>query len=144
MQRHNKKQTNKHDIIQNNNEKDIFISLLAMLPLAASAEPVEVDKIWYELDEADHTAVVVASGDEPYAGAIEIPTPIYYDKNYYIVKSIGESAFEECTELTSITISEGIESMELGAFYHCCFLESVVIPNSVKKSVHHRFLSAND
>ena len=114
-------------------KKTFFISLLALLPLAASAEPVEVDKIWYELDEADHTAVVVASGDEPYAGAIEIPTSIYYDKNYYIVKSIGESAFEECTELTSITISEGIESIELGAFYHCCFLESVVIPNSVKK-----------
>ena len=67
-------------------KKTFFISLLAMLPLAASAEPVEVDKIWYELDEADHTVVVVASGDEPYAGAIEIPTSIYYDKNYYIVK----------------------------------------------------------
>jgi len=114
-------------------KKTFLYFLLAMLPLAANAEPVEVDKIWYELDEVDHTAVVVASGDEPYAGAIEIPTSIYYDKNYYIVKSIGESAFEECTELTSITISEGIESIELGAFYHCCFLESVVIPKSVKK-----------
>lgn len=114
-------------------KKTFLYFLLAMLPLTANAEPVEVDKIWYELDEVDHTAVVVASGDEPYAGAIEIPTSIYYDKNYYIVKSIGESAFEECTELTSITISEGIESIELGAFYHCCFLESVVIPKSVKK-----------
>ena len=114
-------------------KKTFFISLLALLPLAASAEPVEVDKIWYELDEADHTAVVVASGDEPYAGAIEIPTSIYYNNNYYIVKAIGEKAFEECTELTSITIHEGIESIEYGAFYHCCFLEYVEIPKSVKK-----------
>ena len=115
-------------------KKTFLYFLLAMLPLAANAEPVEVGEIWYELDEVDHTAVVVASGDEPYSGAIEIPTSIYYNNNYYIVKAIGEKAFEECTELTSITIHEGIESIELGAFYHCCFLESVVIPKSVKKN----------
>ena len=114
--------------------KKTFLNyLLALLPLAANAEPVEVDEIWYELDDVDHTAVVVASGDEPYTGAIEIPTSIYYNKNYYIVKAIGESAFEECTELIGITIPEGIESIEQGAFFGCCWLTDIIIPNGVKK-----------
>ena len=69
-------------------KKTFLYFLLAMLPLAANAEPVEVGEIWYELDEVDHTAVVVASGDEPYSGAIEIPTSIYYNNNYYIVKAV--------------------------------------------------------
>lgn len=120
-------------------KKTFLYFLLAMLPLAANAEPVEVDKIWYELDEVDHTAVVVASGDEPYAGAIEIPTSIYYDKNYYIVKSIGESAFEECDALVAVTLSNGIESIEIGAFYECVWLQSVEIPNGVTKIAQSAF-----
>lgn len=46
------------------------------------------------------------------------------------IKTIGESAFEECTELRSINM-EGVESIDNYAFYGCTSLESVTISNPV-------------
>ena len=113
-------------------KKTFIISLLALLPLATYAEAVEVDGLWYNLNNENKTAVVVASGDEPYTGAIEIPPSVNYSNTNYIVVSIGESAFEECDGLTGISISSNIESIELGAFYGCSWLQIVQIPNGVK------------
>lgn len=114
-------------------KKTILNFLLALLPLAANAEPVEVGGIWYKLNDVDPTAIVVKSGDAPYSGAIEIPNSISYNNNNYIVISIGEEAFAGCDALTSVTILPGIESIEQGGFYECVWLESVNIPNGVKK-----------
>jgi hypothetical protein len=113
-------------------KKTFIISLLALLPLATYAEAVEVDGLWYDLNNENKTAVVVASGDQPYAGALEIPPSVTYNKTNYIVVSIGERAFEECDGLTGISISSNIESIELGAFYGCSWLQMVQIPNGVK------------
>ena len=71
-------------------KKTFIISLLALLPLATYAEAVEVDGLWYNLNNENKTAVVVASGDEPYTGAIEIPPSVNYSNTNYIVVSIGE------------------------------------------------------
>lgn len=113
-------------------KKTFIISLLALLPLATYAEAVEVDGLWYDLNNENKTAVVVASEGEPYAGALEIPPTINYSKTNYIVVSIGESAFEECDGLTGISISSNIESIGRGAFFGCRWLQMVQIPNGVK------------
>ena len=47
------------------------------------------------------------------------------------VTSIGSSAFEGCSGLTSVVIPEGVTSIGGSAFYGCSGLTSVVIPNSV-------------
>lgn len=47
------------------------------------------------------------------------------------VTCIGESAFEGCNGLTSITIPENITSMEQAAFNCCDGLTSITIPNSI-------------
>ena len=47
------------------------------------------------------------------------------------VTSIGESAFYECTGLTSVTIPNTVTSIGESAFYECTGLTSVTIPNSV-------------
>ena len=47
------------------------------------------------------------------------------------VTCIGESAFEGCNGLTSITIPENITSMEQAAFNCCEGLTSITIPNSM-------------
>ena len=45
--------------------------------------------------------------------------------------SIGDSAFEDCTSLTSITIPNGVTSIGDSAFEGCTSLKSITIPNSV-------------
>lgn len=47
------------------------------------------------------------------------------------VMSIGDSAFESCYALTSVTIPNSVTSIENGAFYNCDALTSITIPNSV-------------
>ena len=47
------------------------------------------------------------------------------------VTSIGDSAFESCTGLTSVTIPDSVTSIGRSAFYNCTGLTSVTIPNSV-------------
>ena len=56
------------------------------------------------------------------------------DSSYKIpdeVTSIGYTAFEACTGLTSITIPDGVTSIGNYAFERCSGLESITIPDSV-------------
>ena len=47
------------------------------------------------------------------------------------VTMIGESAFNECTEITSLTIPKSVTSIGNYAFAHCINLASITIPKSV-------------
>ena len=47
------------------------------------------------------------------------------------VTSIGDRAFYECSNLTSVVIGDGVTSIGYGAFECCNNLMSVVIPDSV-------------
>ena len=62
-------------------------------------------------------------------GEITIPEAA----NGYTVTSIGESAFQGCTGLTSITIPEGVTRIYNLAFYGCTGLTSVTIPEGVTR-----------
>ena len=55
------------------------------------------------------------------------------------VTSIGESAFDECTSLETITLSENLTSIPSKSFYKCKSLKSIVIPNSVKSIAKEAF-----
>lgn len=58
---------------------------------------------------------------------IEIPSEV----EGISVISIGDNAFKDCTNLTSITIQDGITSIGNSAFYGCESLVNITIPNSV-------------
>ena len=62
------------------------------------------------------------------SGAIEIPASITYKDVAYSVTSIGSSAFDGCTSLTSVTIPDSVTSIGSSAFRGCTSLESITIP----------------
>lgn len=47
------------------------------------------------------------------------------------VTTIGSSAFDNCSNLTSVAIPNSVTEIGFRAFYHCSSLTSVTIPNSV-------------
>ncbi|MCI7700562.1 MAG: leucine-rich repeat domain-containing protein [Candidatus Onthomorpha sp.] len=65
------------------------------------------------------------------SGNLIIPSTISYNGTTYSVTSIGDRAFYECNELTSVTIPNSVTSIGDRAFYECSELTSVTIPNSV-------------
>ena len=111
--------------------------LLTLLPVnALAAETVSSgscgSNLTWELD-SDGTLTISGTGEMNY-----YYTP--WRANYSRIKkvilkngvtSIGDYAFRDCSNMTSVTIPKGVKSIGSRAFYNCSSLTSVTIPNSV-------------
>ncbi len=112
-----------------------------MIAIAATklfASYIRVDGIWYDFESSTKTAIVTRgsfydSESNKYIGSVVIPETVTYESTTYSVTTIGESAFEDCTGLTAVTIPNSIKTICDDAFYGCTGLSSVSIPNSVTK-----------
>ena len=120
--------------------KKLLITLIFTLVASVGtifASDTQVDGIWYNFDDSNNTASVTFRGydyysyDNEYSGAITIPATVLYNNKTYSVTSIGESAFHECSNLTSIAIPNSITSIGDHVFFGCYSLTSIEIPNSV-------------
>lgn len=112
-------------------KKQLFLLVFMLLPLAVSAEKVEIDGIFYNLNTNAQTAEVTY-GSQAYVGDIVIPASITVDNVVYNVTSIGEEAFSYCQNLTSVDIPEGVTTIGSNAFYLCQNLVSVTIPSTLE------------
>ena len=56
---------------------------------------------------------------------------------------MGRYSFDECRNLVNLTLSEGIETIDYGAFMYCNSLLDVTIPEGVKKINNQIFDNAN-
>ena len=83
--------------------------------------------IYYNILSEEEKTCEVTYGIEGYTGDIVIPSYA----NGYKVTGIGEGAFEMCTSLTTINISNSVTSIGDRAFDGCSSLGCVTIPNSV-------------
>ena len=107
-----------------------FLFLLALLPMMASADAVEIDGVFYNLN-AETMQATVTSGNIKYTGSVTIPATVNYNGVTYNVTTIGDYAFLSCTGMTSVEIPNSITSIGEYAFLCCSNLTSVIIPNSV-------------
>ena len=109
---------------------------LILCSLTASAHDFEVDGIYYNvISDTDLMVEVTFKGDdreyddyEEYIGAMVVPSTVSYEGKIYRVIGIGGFAFHSCTNVTSISISEGVETIGIAAFTFCPSLERVYIP----------------
>ena len=113
-----------------NSLRALFLSLAVLLSLPMLAEVVEIDGINYNLNAVVKQATVISKSGE-YSGEVIIPESVEHGGTAYSVTSIGESAFEDCFGLTSVTIPNSVTSIGQSAFEGCSGLTSVTIPNSV-------------
>ena len=107
--------------------------LLVCLALSLPAGAVNIDKLYYDLNDTDLTATVTGSvgGKEAVSGDLIIPESVTYNNKTYSVTEIGDSAFYGCSKLTSITIPNFVTEIGNYAFSGCSGLTSLTIPNSV-------------
>ena len=103
---------------------------MLLLPLVASADPVEINGIYYNLIAKANVAEVTSNPNK-YTGSVVVPEMVTYESVEYSVTSIGYGAFSGCTGLTSVTIPNSVTSIGIVAFFSCSGLTSVTIPNSV-------------
>ena len=105
----------------------LIFALLCSLNLSAQTEFV-IGNLKYTTTSSSTVSV---SKNEIITGKLVIPETVKYNGTQYSVTSIGESAFESCTSLTSLIIPNSVTSIGNYAFSGCSGLTSVTIGNSV-------------
>ena len=112
-------------------KKSLICIFIMLLPFLASANPVEIEGVWYNLITKAQIAEVTSnpSGDK-YIGDITIPDKFTYDGVEYYVTKILDNAFNSC-KLTSVKIGNNVTSIGNNAFRYCSNLNSVTIDNGV-------------
>ena len=121
----------------------IPLMLVVMMPLMGMALTEMVDGIKWEYEVRDGKAEIgddseLVSGpaiSPSTTGAITIPSLL----GGYVVSSIGDRAFDQCSGLTEVSIPDSVTSIGDYAFYYCTGLTEISIPDSVTSIGHHAF-----
>ena len=111
-------------------KKQLLLLVMILLPMVASADPVEIDGIYYNLITKGKIAEVTKNPNG-YTETVVIPESVTHQNVDYSVTSICGNAFYWCKGLTSVTIPNSVTSIGRDAFCACSALTSVTIGNSV-------------
>ena len=107
-----------------------ILAILLSVAFSGYAYDFSVDGIYYTKN-SDGKTVYVTYGSIDYSGSVVIQSTVTYSGTTYSVTSIGSSAFQSCSGLTSVTIPNSVTSIGGSAFSGCSGLTSVTIGNSV-------------
>lgn len=117
--------------------KSLMVCVVMMLMMASNAMAQEVkneviDGLRYFLEIGSKTASLMANTNGKYSGDIVVPEKVKSsDDVEYSVTSLGESCFNGCGGLTSISIPSSVTSLGKSCFESCSGLTSITIPSSV-------------
>ena len=135
-------------------KKQLLLLVMMALPFVTSAHDIAVRNaegvtIYYnyindgtEL-EVTFYGVYYDSGVLKYTGNVVIPEEVTYMNRTRKVTSVGEYAFLNCYDLTSVTIPNSVTNIGNYAFGGCFNLTSVTIPNSLTLIGNYAFASCH-
>ena len=113
----------------------MLVVMMLMMASSAMAEDVKfevIDGVRYLLNSETKTAILLPQQNGKYSGYIIIPEKVKgNDGVEYVVTSLGNDCFEDCSGLTSITIPSSVTSLGGNCFSGCSGLTSITIPSSV-------------
>ena len=115
--------------------KKIILTLLAVMACTLSfAETVKINGLYYSLGTTTATLVKDQSSDlstyKAYT-SVDVPASVTYNNYTYPVVTIGTSAFENCSNLQSVTLPNSITAIYTDAFYGCSKLGDINLPEGL-------------
>lgn len=129
--------------------KKLFLILLLVASIGSlRAYDFKVGDLYYNILTDQTNAVEVTyelTTSYNYSGLtnVNIPDSVTYQGITYSVKSIGKSAFEWCSSLTSVTIGNNVTNIGNYVFNSCTRLTSVTIGNNVTNIGTYAFCCCN-
>ena len=99
-----------------------------------------VDGIKYSY-HSDGTATVIANSPV-YSGDIVIPETFTYGGKTYTVTQLGNIAFHNCSDLTSLSLPKTLVTIGNTSFGNCTKLTSIIIPENVSSLDEYTFLNS--
>ena len=106
----------------------LLVCLVAAITIASAQTPPD-NEIWYTTTNGEITDLSIGEDFEILSHSYNNGRVVLKFRDS--VTSIGEGAFYDCDNLTSITIPNSVTSIRSHAFNGCSNLTSITIPNSV-------------
>ena len=111
--------------------RHIILCLCLLAGTNAFAYDAEIDGIFYSFSGDEAIVTYRDYSYNSYSGNVVIPQSVSYDGRTYRVTSIDLYAFQSCSEMTSVTLPEGLTSISDWAFKGCTGLTSISLPGTL-------------
>ena len=112
----------------------LFTFLCAVtMSVMANANDFESNGIYYNIKSStDLTVEVSHNGEGTYSGDVIIPEQVEYNGKTLSVVAVGERAFFNCPNLTSVSLGNNIEEIGDRAFVYCSGLNGISLSGKIK------------
>jgi hypothetical protein len=109
-------------------KKLLLLTLTFFLPISVNAYDFSIDGICYTItSETDFTVEVARNNSTPYSGEIVIPEQVTKNSQTYTVTGVGEQAFFNCENLSSLTIPKTVINIVGNPFVNTYNLTCVTV-----------------
>lgn len=123
----------------------VMMLMTASSAMAQEAKFEVIGGLRYLLDTGAKTATLMPKTDSKYSGDIVVLEKVKSsDGMSFVVTSLSEQCFSDCSGLTSITISSSVTSLGVACFSRCSGLETVYFKGKYCNSSYTDFKYTND